>query len=392
MHVLKLHRSVVGRVLNGSFWPTILRTDTAATANVSKRVVLLSALSTTALISLGLISVITPLGLSENISHTSFKEVEFGYVPDLQPMGKGTPERTDYTFNRFCGTLYNINCPGQDHGWNFSSNATGSHRQWDDDEAYISSVLPSNITDIFSSGSKGDRNRVAGAFDIQFRSYELTANSGMNSTRNSEKRRRLNVDQSGRSTRGTLRMYESLILNDHVNVVEGLVVDNKVGGIGFRNHTVPLDPGDGSEWTEGLLWIQPETVCVSTNLSTVYTQRQSEIRENGTMSEDIIDGGGFSDLAESYLSIDFNDTQNRPELLARAHNRAMFHNTNLMKFLGVHRNETAIGKSYASNISHFVPDSIRFGRISDFETLVSGKESTTATNLSDTDNFFGGFS
>lgn len=42
MHLLRLNRSVVGGILNASWWPTILRTDTAATTRVDKRVVLIS--------------------------------------------------------------------------------------------------------------------------------------------------------------------------------------------------------------------------------------------------------------------------------------------------------------------------------------------------------------
>lgn len=376
MHVLTLHRSVVGRVLNGSFWPTILRTDTAATAKVSKRVVSLSALSTVALIFLGLISVITPLGLYENISRTSFKEVEFGYVPDLQSMGKGTPERSEYTFGRLCGVDL-INCPGQDHGlghgFKFSLNATTpikSFSELGEEEAYISTVLPSNITDIFSSGSQGNRNQVAGAFDIQYRSFFLTSYPWKNSTADSSKLRAPNIDQGRKRTQSTFRMYESLILNDQVNVVEGLVVDAKVGGIGFRNHTVPLDPGNGSEWTEGLLWIQPETVCVSTNLSTDFIAGEtvSEITEGTNIK--LTDRGGFVDFIEDYFPINLNDTQNRPELLARAHNRAITHNANLMRKFerwGMPKNKSTIGTSYDLGWKAPSLQGILISRLADWE-------------------------
>lgn len=46
-------------------------------------------------------------------------------------------------------------------------------------------------------------------------------------------------------------------------LLKGLIGEIEADGIGFRNHIMPLDAGDGSEWTEGLLYIQPETVCVS---------------------------------------------------------------------------------------------------------------------------------
>ena len=358
VHLLTLFRSVVGRVLNGSFWPTILRTDTAATTKVSKRVLLLSTLSTAGLFLLGLVSIITPLELYENISQFSFREVEFGYTPDLQPMGKGTPPRMDYNVSRLCGHLQLINCPGQGHGFNFSWNATGIYRYWNDDhKLYMSSVVPSNITEIFSSGSEGDRNRVAGAFDIEYRTFILASDSERDSTHNPKDGPGPNIDQGRKRTRAAFQMYESLILNDQVNLVEGLVVDTKAGGIGFRNHTAPLDPGNGSKWTEGLLWIEPETICVSTNLSVDYTVSQASSLGN---ENDLVltDQGGFFGLATDYPLINLNDTQKRPELLARAHKGAVCQNSNLMRFFGVDRNETAIGKSYALNSSATITNRI----------------------------------
>ena len=346
---------MVGRLLNGSSWPTILRTDTAAITRVSKRVVLVSILSTAALIFLGVVSIITPLGLYEDISHGSYEEVEFGYAPDLQPIGRGTPQRTDYNVSRLCGGFSLINCPGQNQGFNFSSNATGTYRFWNDDMAWMSSVVPSNITDIFSSGSEGSRSLVAGAFDIEYRSFIQASDpkrnssfSMKNSTLNSDEGPDPNIDQGRKRTQAAFRMYESLILNEQVKLVDGLVVDMKVGGIGFRNHTVPIDPGRGSEWTEGLLWIQPETVCVATNISIDYTVPESSF---GDIDVALTDRGGFFGLAKEYPLIDLNDTQNRPEIFARAHKGATCNNSNLMKVIGISRNETAVGTSYALNVT-----------------------------------------
>lgn len=111
IYLLRLNRSVVGGILNASSWPTILRTDTAATTRVDKRVVLISIFSTAGLILLAAVSIITPLGLYENITHGSHEEVEFGYAPDLQPIGRGTPQRTDYNVSRLCGQGLLIDCP-----------------------------------------------------------------------------------------------------------------------------------------------------------------------------------------------------------------------------------------------------------------------------------------
>ena len=329
---------MVGGILNASAWPTILRTDTAASTRVDKRVVLISIFSTVGLILLAAVSIVTPLGLYENISHGSFEEVEFGYTPDLQPIGKGTPQRADYNVSRICGDDPLRDCPGQSQGFKVSFDELG-FPFYQDDDAWMSSVLPSNLTEIFSSGSKNDRSLVAGAFDIEYRSFVQASNDTSDSTPSGA----LNVDQGRKRTQATFRMYESLILKNQVNVVDGLIVDTKVGGIGFRNHTVPIDPGRGSEWTEGLLWIQPETVCIPTNISFEYTIPES-LAEGSDV--DLIDGGGFSGSAEDSPPLNLNDTQTRPELFARAHKGATCNSLNLMANMGVLLNQTAIGGTY----------------------------------------------
>lgn len=335
-HLLTLNRSVVGRLLNNSSWPTILMTDTAATTRVGKRVVLFSFFSSVGMILWAVVSIITPLGLYENHSHSSYEEVEFGYAPDLQSIGRGTPPRTDYNVSRLCGSVPLIDCPGQNQGFNFSGDYDPDH-YYSNDKAWISSAVPTNITKIFSSGSHGNRNLVASAFDIEYRSFVQAANSTFQ-----QELRGLEIDQGRKRTQALFRMYESLITKDQVNIVDGLIVDTKVGGIGFRNHTVPIDPGEGSEWTEGLLWIQPETVCVSTNMSIEYTITVS-VGENNAF---LMDRGGFSGLAIDPPLINFNDTQTRPELFARAHKGATCNNSNLMKLMGISKNKTAIGTLY----------------------------------------------
>lgn len=339
IHLLTIIRSVIGRLLNGSSWPTILRTDTAATTRVAKRVVLVSILSTAGMIFLGAVSIITPLGLYENVFPDTHEDVEFVYAADTQPIGIGTPKRTDYNVSRLCGDPPQLDCPGQNQGFNFSFRDTSYI--YADPKTWMSSVVPSNITEIFSSGSEGNRSRVAGAFDIEYRSFVQAANVTLSS---GSAVWYINLDQGRKRTQATFRMYESLILKDQVNVVEGLIVDTKAGGIGFRNHTVPNDPGRGSQWTEGLLWIQPETVCVSTNITFEYTIPPTLVEASDVL---LIDRGGFSSLAKTSPPINLNDTQTRPELFARAHKAATCSNSNLMIVMGVSKNKTTIGKSYA---------------------------------------------
>jgi hypothetical protein len=128
---------------------------------------------------------------------------------------------------------------------------------------------PDNLTEIFSSGSKGDRATVASPFDLQLRSYTLVNNpdSESNLIRTAPP---FNIDQQRKRTAGEYQTYESLILADDFVIREGVVADMVNGGIGFRNHTIPTNPLQGVEWTEGLLWVEPESVCVDNNITTRF--------------------------------------------------------------------------------------------------------------------------
>ena len=308
--------------------------------NVSRRVVTFSAISVIGLVLLAIVSVATPLGLSETINARSLANLEFKYAPDIQPMGRGTLSRAEYTASRFCGFDVMLNCPGQAHGFTMSTNSTGSYVNGDN-SSYYSTTIPANLTKIFGSGSTGDGNTVGGLFDIQYRSYVRKANQ--NST--SDITLKPNVDQGRLRTTGTFQMYQNLILNDRYDIVEGLVVATTASttGIGFRNHTIPTNPGDGAQWTEGLLWIQPETVCVPTNLSLEFDIPLDVFFDQKLL---LRDDGGLANLQRNYPYIDLNDTQARPELQARAHKGAVLNNYNLLKFFNETRNSTRLGKTY----------------------------------------------
>lgn len=249
-----------------------------------------------------------------------------------------------------------MNCPGQGQGWSFFSNLSGDYVQNTSSQPYISSIIPSNITDIFSSGSTGDRGGVAGAFDIEYRSF-IVGKSKDNVGPNPGP----NIDQGRKRTQASFRMYTSLVLNDRYDIVEGLIADTKVGGIGFRNHTLPMRPGRGSEWSEGLLWIQPETVCVSTNLSLDYTLSDPETQ----MDVALTDRGGLFGLTSDYPHIDLNDTQARPAIYDRAYKGAVLNNLNIMRYFNETRNTTRIGKTYTAGKQYMDPRRVGIARFPD---------------------------
>jgi hypothetical protein len=362
-----------------------LRTDTSATARVSRRVTFCSTFSTAGWIFIGAVSIVTPLELYEAISPISYRNVQFEYVPDMRPVERDTNQRTDYNASRLCGYAEWINCSDQGHGFSFFSNASGSYRQYEGDDPYMSSAITSNITEIFSSGSQGSRSNVAGAFDIEYRSYVVERDPTRNSTPRPEDGPSPNIDQGRKRTQGAFHMYESLILNDQIDLVKSLMIDTKVDGIGFRNHTVPSDPGQGSEWSEGLLWIQPDTACVSTNLSIDYTI--SEIP--GSTETFLTDRGDFFALTEDYPYIDLNDSQNRPELYDRAYKGAVLNNFNLMRFFNTTRNESAMRKSYSLNKTIMKPNRLSIVKFSSMPKPVIPDVLLPIENLSiDSDIYF----
>ncbi|CAI4215602.1 unnamed protein product [Parascedosporium putredinis] len=134
---------------------------------------------------------------------------------------------------------------------------------------------------------------------------------------------------------GMYRQLDSFILDNEYKILEGLVVDAKIGGIGFRNHTVPIDLGRGGTWQEDLLFIEPEVACVNTNLTIEF-----EITRNSSIRGDIenlrlIDRGGFVNLNTTYPVLDLERSQENPELLLRAYKGAFLNNAQTMLVLNV---------------------------------------------------------
>ena len=379
-------RSVVGGYLHSSSWKSILRADTAATSNVSKKVIVLSALSTLGLILLTGVSIVTPIGLYSTVSRGADTAVDFKYIRDTSPTGLGSSSRENYKASRLCGFLSPLNCPGQAHGWVFWGNDTTGFGKNLTEDAYISSVIPQNITDIFSSGSTGDRSYVAGAFDIQYRSYIMAADNMSSTPEGSPV-----TDEGRKRTQATLKTYQSFILNDAFDIVEGMIVNSKTGGVGFRNHTVPADPGKGMEWTEGLLWIEPETACISTNLTIYYTLA------TGNNIEDffLMDRSGFVNMTHDYPFINFSDPQARPELYARAYRGAVLNNHNLMELFNETRNKTKLGKTYRfdADVLSLRPSQVVIGSFPAETPLIPGfyLDNLSDSNLTDTNYVTGKF-
>lgn len=122
------------------------------------------------------------------------------------------------------------------------------------------------------------------------------------------------------------RNMESMVLTDTLRPVEGLVVDTVQGGVGFRNHTLPVGFVHGARWEEDLLFVEPETVCVDTNLTVDFTIVRNSNLSSSLTDFRLTDRGGFANLNHTYPRLDLHDPQENPDLYTRAYKAAWLHN------------------------------------------------------------------
>lgn len=268
----------MGRFLHTSLWPSILQTDTAASHGVQKRVASVGLLQMLALGLISVASIVTPLGLYDTILPIGNGQYEeFQYIKDSSPFGLGTPSRSTAPFTRSCGQNA---CPGTTknetcHQVGLAQVCNGTR---------FDRLIPEILTSLFKDGATSFSSTLSSIFDIQWRShYNMTDPFG----------------SLGWGLMSAYRQITTLILDEEMHVVEGLIVNTKTGGIGFRNHTVPRKTYPyGSTWTEDLLFIQPETQCVDMNFTfNFHLETVDNSVQLSTSGVYIKDGGGFSNFS-----------------------------------------------------------------------------------------------
>ncbi|KAF3038671.1 hypothetical protein E8E12_007331 [Didymella heteroderae] len=286
------------------------------------------------LVLIAVAAIVTPLGLYEGlVAETESTLQTFRYIKDPSTFGLGTPPRTAVsgTWSRICGAFTPFVCPNSSNQLTEFGNSTGSHVS----SEYYSSKVPSTMIEGLHSGLAGFEPSVAGPFDIQYRSYVQSEID------NDE--RGVPIDNGTTPyTKGTYQPISTGVLSDAYLAIEGLVVDMKNGGIGFRNHSSPPPRAYGSSWSEDLLFTAPETVCVDTNLTLdfVIPSTMLEILSSGASPGsafrlNLTDRGGFVNLNRTYPEWERGDTQQNPELWLRAYKAAWFNNALTMAFMNV---------------------------------------------------------
>jgi hypothetical protein len=316
--LIDCNRSVVGRTLQSTYWPSILSSDTAAGGKegVKKRVVFMTYLSVFATLLVSIAGIASPIGLGESIVDGPLINATFAHARDSTALGEATPPRDNYTISRICASSA-LPCPGVsslDLIITPNTDLSGSIY-----EAYV----PKNITDCFMSGVESQGDLRSDPFQIQFRQY--TPYSGFANTTNSTSNGVTHTIEISNTT-GEFTMLESVVLLDSIDVREGVIIDTVNGGIGFRNHTVPVGPAIryGVTWTEDILWIELVTNCVDTNWTLEISPQLAPLANspNSAFSQMWLvnrGGGVISDGTPHFTPFDNSNPQLNPDLGGRAH-------------------------------------------------------------------------
>lgn len=259
-------------------------------------------------------AVVTPLGLYQTLVEDDelTENVSFHYIQDPSDFGYGTPPRVDLPWSRICGIRGSFECPNS-----FSNVTTFSNESGDYFEIHhYDTRVPQYVIDVFQSGLKNMESSVSSIFVIQVRSHSWESVDNKPGATAPDNGQPYPVD--------SFRMISSKILADDYLAVEGLVVDMKNGGIGFRNHSAPPWTPYGSTWSEDLLFIEPEFVCVDTNLTLDFgidkhvsddSHRFTSDLSSSTIAHFFLtDHGGFANLDLSYPIYTMNYTQREPRL------------------------------------------------------------------------------
>ncbi|KAJ4539556.1 hypothetical protein HRR80_007249 [Exophiala dermatitidis] len=283
-------------------------------------------------------AVVTPLGLYDDIAPSKEPQpVPFVYMADAGPMGYGTPPRSDLGFTRICGATLPVQCPGTTVAITYSGNDTYMEANITNDDYDMR--IPRELAELYQSGLAQQPQSVSSFFDIQSRQYSFQTQQGALGTPGA-------TSGGDKYIVDAFRYLMNMVLNDAIEPIEGLVVDTVTGGVGFRNHTVPAPGGAtlGAEWTEDLLWIEPETACVDTNVSVEFSITSNGLYSNELANISLVDNGGFANLVPKYPRVNVTNSQVDPDLQGRAYKAAWMVNAYTMMVMNLTRpNPNAFG-------------------------------------------------
>jgi hypothetical protein len=304
--------SVAGAAIQSSPWPYILRTDASRSLGVQGAVNIMSQLALVGTVLMTLTGIVTPLGLQETTVLKPGQNQTMSYIQDFGPMGSATTPRTKYKEGRLCSGWPSVACVGS----TLQSN-NGSYN--------VFSGINANITSKFTSptGTQSSLN-------MQYRQYSMQINDGVN-------------NEQAMSV-GKLANLQSYILSNSTTAAEGIVVDmTDTPGIGMIQHTFPFD-SEGGSWFRDVLWLEPMTECVDTNLTIQY-KVSSDLMTPVVNSTVLVDKGGLFNLTTKQPD-PYADTINSIDLAHHAYTGAVWGNLAVVRAINITRNASHYGSTY----------------------------------------------
>ncbi|KAI5841989.1 hypothetical protein DFP73DRAFT_480589, partial [Morchella snyderi] len=294
--------SVISTLLHNSWLHAVLRSDSIPSKYIARPVRLISYLSIASAGLMTLTTVLIPLGVKDGFESHNVPGLRFELAVDNDSFSLGTADNQWYSLTRVCGVDYD-KCPGQESETGEEEEGSFQYR--------IGSEVPASLLALFGKASHYGAS-VASVFEIQFRNYLIL------------QKEEYKLSNGLKYVIGQFRFLETMILHPGYKVIDGLVVDMKAGGVGFRAHAVPdrQQKRYGASWEETLLWVVPETVCVSNNLSLRVTTND----EGGSVSV-LVDMGGSSAAGQDPKVAP--DVKGVPDLAARAWSGAYFFNKDI---------------------------------------------------------------
>ncbi|TQN72738.1 hypothetical protein CSHISOI_02733, partial [Colletotrichum shisoi] len=279
------------RVIQRTWWPTILQSDSVLTHGARLKISLISWSVPIIGVLIAITGVVTPLGLYEELDTLDSRAGSFAYLKDTGSFGAGTSERGLHNFSRACSWGHGFTagpapCP-------YSGNSvlvTGGNGTFNFamPGGYSSKMAPI-VREIFSSGTRG-RTTVSNFFDIEWR--QITTRPD-----------RI-VDNGTEVAVGAYRQLESHIMDPSVKV--------------------------------DLLFVEPIASCVNTNLTLDFDMTMDSTVSNvGVDKLRLTDRGGFVDIDQTYPAYDHDNAQSNPDLRARAYKAAFLNNAWTMMYLNV---------------------------------------------------------
>ncbi|KIM73246.1 hypothetical protein PILCRDRAFT_731444 [Piloderma croceum F 1598] len=298
--------SVITRSIHSSLWPTLLHADSSSSMNSNFRVSFISVVGFASTVLIIIASVITPLGLRNGpIIPSASRTMDAAYMPDTSPIGLATSPRDHFTYGRICGAFSPVPCPGNGNNGNTSA------------------IAPS-IMKIFTSTNHS-------VFNMQFRTY-YQGTGGYNYS----------------MSRSQLNMLQSFVLRDDIFAVEGVVADFTMNpGIGLWNHTMPMVER-GGVWSHEMLWLEPVTSCVNTNLTIDYKLTNNAITTS-IDNYNLTDRGGLVNLTTEYPT--FSRDRQHTDIHTHAYKAAVLSNFDVLRSFNITRNQSYVGRTFPLNFT-----------------------------------------